>query len=225
MRSSAWRSTARVAAIGAIVLLESVPAHAQAPAPVEVGSRALAAMIASEWHVAPERVRIAWIGLRDSAGAEHPVAIRSAGDAAGAEWLVTTASRREERARAGTVTPEPRAAHDIPRGTALTAQDIVADSVVRWGPPIATSELAQPGWITHSVIRTGVLLRSPAVAPPPAIRVGDTVQVIWQGSGVVASARGRAAATVAPGEPVAVRLDNGRRIEGRAVRPGRVRIP
>lgn len=233
MRQRAMLYGARAAAVWAALALASAPSGAQAPARARAfandPSGIAARTVAARWKVAPESVRFEWLDPRDSAAPAPAIAARPAGDpAAGPEWLITLADgARARRVRAGVLIAEPHAARDIARGSTLGAADIAADSVVRWGapPPSASREIAAAGWVAHSTILAGALLRAPAVTPPPAVHAGDTVRVIWRGASVVASARGRAAATVAPGEAVAVRLDNGQRIEGRALRPGWVLIP
>jgi len=222
MRASAWwcRVRAAAAVVGAVSLLHGAALPAQAAAP------GVARAIAAQWGVEPERIRLSWIDGGDAVERRDPASVRPADGVRGERWLVSFAAGEKARiARAGVSVIEARAARDIARGSTLAAGDIVADTLVRWGAPVEYAEPAAEGWVARSTIMAGALLRAPAVAPPAAVHAGDTVQVVWRGTGVVASARGRAGATVARGEAVPVRLDNGRRIEGRAVGDGRVLVP
>lgn len=220
MRATARLLRVSVVVAGAASLLPGLSLFAQAASP------GVARAIAAEWRVEPERVRLSWIDGGDSLELGNPLSVRPADGARGERWLVTfRASGKARLVRAGVSIIETRAARDIARGTTLRAADIVVDTLVRWGAPAAPAEPGVEGWVARGAIVAGALLRAPAVAPPVAVRAGDTVQVVWRGAGVVASARGRAGATVSEGEAVPVRLDNGRRIEGRAVGGGRVLIP
>lgn len=219
MRANAWLLRA-AAVLAATSLLPGLSLRAQAAAP------GVARAIAARWGVAPEQVHLAWIDDGDSLDIGSATSVRPADGVRGERWLVTFQANEKARlVRAGISTIEMRAARDIARGATLAAADIATDTVVRWGAPAESRVPVAEGWVARSTIAEGALLRAPAVAPPAAVRAGDTVQVVWRGAGVVASARGRAAATVAEGEPVPVRLENGRRIEGRALGGGRVLVP
>jgi flagella basal body P-ring formation protein FlgA len=131
------------------------------------------------------------------------------------------AALAQERASAGA----PRAARAIARGAVLTHADIAVDSSARADSSVAGAASVAPGWVARRVIAAGEPLRPPAVAPPPVVRTGDTVQVVWAGGTVRLSTRGQAANAAAAGERVTVRLDDGRRIEGQATESGEVQIP
>lgn len=220
MRATAWRLFVSAVVAGAASLL---PAHALC---AQSASSAVARAIAAQWRVEPERVRLSWLDGGDSLDLASPLSVRPADGVRGERWLVTFRANEKPRlVRAGVATIETHAAHDIARGTTLGTADIVVDTLVHWGAPTESAQPGVEGWVARSAIVAGALLRAPAVAPPPAVHAGDTVQVVWRGAGVVASARGRAGATAAEGEAVPVRLDNGRRIEGRAMGRGRVLIP
>jgi len=144
----------------------------------------------------------------------------------GVASLLLPAAVRAQTHEGGLV-PLPRAARAIARGEVLGDSDIVMDSVidqVRGGAGAVPARVTA-GWIARRVIAAGELLRPPAVAPPPVIRAGDTVRVIYRTGPVTVVERGHALAHAAAGERAPVRLDNGQRVEGEAVRPGEVRLP
>ena len=114
----------------------------------------------------------------------------------------------------------PTAARALPRGYALTAEDLVHAE----GPPAATDDLVGPGWVTRRAVRAGEPLREPTVAPPPVVLAGEAVEAVWAEGGIEVRVRGTALATAAAGQRVAIRTENRRRIEGVAVAPGEVRI-
>jgi flagellar basal body P-ring formation protein FlgA len=116
----------------------------------------------------------------------------------------------------------PTAARDLPRGHTLTAEDIGRAEGARRG---TDGEAAVgPGWVTRRGIREGEPLREPAVAPPPVVRAGETVEVIWRQGGMELRARGTALGSAVAGQRVAVRLDTRRRLEGTAAAPGQVLV-
>ncbi len=112
-------------------------------------------------------------------------------------------------------TPVLLAAREIPRGALIEAADIdgIGDE--------AESIL---GWETKRVIRTGEVLRAPAIAPAQIIRSGETVQLLWRGGELEIRMTGRAMGSAIGGERILVRVDTRRRFEGIAEAPGVVRL-
>lgn len=112
-----------------------------------------------------------------------------------------------------------RAAHDLARGTTLTAGDIVVDSGAAPTPSLPL------GWVTRRIVHTGELLHAPAIAPPQLVRAGTNVTISAATGAVIASREGIAMSGGALGEQVHVRLDARRTITGTVAGPASVRIP
>lgn len=110
----------------------------------------------------------------------------------------------------------PRAARALARGQTLAAADVD-------GPAGEAARLV--GWTTRRVIAAGEVLRAPAVAPPAAVRAGETVAVVYAADGVTLRLNGTAAADAPLGGRVTVRVDMRRRLEGVVEAPGVVRLP
>ena len=114
------------------------------------------------------------------------------------------------------------ATHLLPRGTVLTAEDIVyRDSTIRG--PIDTNTVAA-GWITRRLIGAGEVLRAPAVERPALVSANSPVDVEWADRNVMLTLRGIATRNAALGERVPVRTGFGHRVDGTVIAPGRVRI-
>ncbi len=110
----------------------------------------------------------------------------------------------------------------IPRGAVLSADDFVyRDTTSR--APLDTNIVAA-GWTTRRTIAAGELLRSPAVQPPDLVTANSPVEIVWRDVNISLSMRGTAMASGALGERVAVRTEQGKRIEATVVAAGRVRI-
>src|SRR3954462_6992202 len=110
----------------------------------------------------------------------------------------------------------------LPRGTVLAAGDFVMrDTVVRG--PVDTSTVTS-GWVTRRLIGAGEVLRAPAVERPQVVSANQSIQVEYQDRDVRLTIHGVATRNAALGERIAIRTDNGRRMEGTVVAPGRVRL-
>jgi flagella basal body P-ring formation protein FlgA len=107
--------------------------------------------------------------------------------------------------RAGVLDTLPLAARDLATGDTIGAADIALTEQIRWGT--GTSELASEGWVARRPIPRGTVLARPAVAPPLAIRAGDTVRLEWTGSVVAVAIEGRAINAARVGEQVRVRVE------------------
>jgi flagella basal body P-ring formation protein FlgA len=114
------------------------------------------------------------------------------------------------------------ATHLLPRGTVLTADDIVyRDTTVRG--PIDTNTVVT-GWVTRRLIGAGEVLRMPAVERPTVISANEPVEVEWADRNVTLTVRGVAGRNGAIGERVPVRTGFGHRVDATVIAPGRVRI-
>lgn len=118
------------------------------------------------------------------------------------------------------------AARELPRGAVLKASDIAFrdDAPPAVARPGESPAAVAAGWVTRRVIAEGEPLRAPAVAPPPVIRQGDAVQVIWSEGSMELRVAGRAMNAATAGGRVTVRVDLQRRFEGVAIAPGLVRM-
>lgn len=94
----------------------------------------------------------------------------------------------------------PRAARLMPRGTVITAGDIMllGDSLPRTLPV---------GWITRRVVQSGEALRPPAIGRAPVILSGTRVTITAGSARVAISRSGTALADGAPGDTIPVRVD------------------
>ncbi len=216
------------------------PAQAQrAPAPAALASRDvpsaeaaplsewLTGEIGRRWAVAPGRIELDWgdtparIRARAADGAELT------GGTTGA-WTVSVPAQGDDGPRrvlvqAGLRTRVPAAARELSRGTELTSDDVVWREDVIWGPPGAPA--TDPvGLRSQRRISTGEALVEPAVAPGPWVESRDPVEVVYERGPVTIALRGTALADARPGERVHVRLEDGRRVQGRTVGPGRVAL-
>ena len=113
-------------------------------------------------------------------------------------------------------TGAPTAARDIPRGTELTAADIVSDA--------ADTSASRIGWVARRVIRAGEMLTAPSVAPPQIVRAGTDVTVRAESGGVVVTRAGTALTSGSLGERVRVRVDPLHTITGIVAAPATVKI-
>jgi len=112
----------------------------------------------------------------------------------------------------------PVAAHDIPRGTELTAADVAPDSA-----PTGASA-SRVGWVTRRVIHAGEPLREPAVVPPQLVHAGADVTVRAESGGVVVTRAGTALTSGSLGEHVRVRIDAQHIVTGIVAAPATVKI-
>ena len=110
----------------------------------------------------------------------------------------------------------PTAARDIPRGTELTAGDIVGGA--------ADTSASRVGWVARRVIRAGELLVPPSIAPPQIVRAGTDVTVRAETGGVVVTRPGTALSSGSLGERVRVRIDPLHIITGIVAAPATVKI-
>jgi flagella basal body P-ring formation protein FlgA len=188
--------------------------------------RRVAAAVAQRWGVDASRVRIE----PSSSATEWPAddaTFELGGSGADGMWLldIRAASQTSRLiVRAGTEMLAPTAAHDLERNITIAVDDIMLAPTVEWGPPRDRGVTVEAGWITRRRITRGDALKSPAVAPPIAVRPGDAVQLVFETDGISITLQGRAAGQASVGQRVAVRADTGKRLEGIVTEPGVVRV-
>lgn len=217
---------------------QATSAHAGLPAPASFAGwtpgpaveARVAETIAAHWGIGVERVRLEWSPPRGATPVPENARVEVVGGGTRGVWLVALggADPREPGlrvwVRAGVERTEPVAARPLPRGVALGEADLEYRAAVAWGDPVEDAAEVEPGWVTRRAIGRGEVLRPPAVAPPPAVRAGETVRVVVRRGGVELTVPARALGSAAAGERVAVRTEAGRRLEGTAAGPGMVRL-
>jgi flagellar basal body P-ring formation protein FlgA len=110
------------------------------------------------------------------------------------------------------------AARDLPRGAVLAPGDVIA-------PAGAGEAAANPvGWVTRRMVSGGEPLRPPTIAPPNAVRAGDTVDLVWRAGSLEIRVAGRAMNSATAGGRVLVRVDGRRRFAGVAHPDGTVHL-
>jgi flagella basal body P-ring formation protein FlgA len=110
----------------------------------------------------------------------------------------------------------------LARGEVLTADDFVYRDTTSRAP--LDTNLVAAGWMTRRTIAAGELLRSPAVQPPDLVAANTPVEIVWRDVNISLTMRGTAMGNGSLGERVAVRTEQGKRIEATVVAAGRVRI-
>lgn len=187
---------------------------------------AVRAEFADRWSVDADGIVIEWLAAPPARAREFST-VRFAAGATGS-WVITLLDQRGRplaslRARIGTRADAAVAARIIERGALLTADDVAITTVTRWGAPAAPTD-PPIGWAARRSIAAGELLVPPAVTPPDAVRAGQSVSFTLDARTVRLTTHATALGSAPIGGRVAVRLDNGRRIEGIVTGPGAVRL-
>ena len=197
-----------------------------AAAPLPVGDW-LVAEIARRWSIAPDKVQLDW-GDTPARLMDRPAEGADLSGGTTDSWVLSLpadgadASRRL-LVRAGARRSLPVAAHEIPRGQMIGDADVTWADRVEWGPPGA-KHVDPVGMQAQRRIPTGETLVEPTVLPGPWVESRDPVEVLFQKGRVTIALRGTALGDGRPGERVHVRLEDGRRVQGRAIGPGRVSL-
>lgn len=218
----------------------AVPARAQSPRPPAVATFAAAtsvsgapigpwlrAEIARRWAVAPARVELDW-GDTPARIQDRPSADAELVGGAADQWVLTLPADADDGPRrvlirAGVLRATPVATRELDRTAELGPDDVSWTDQVEWGPPQPPAP--DPiGQRAQRRIRTGEALLAPAVGPGPWVESRAPVEVVFQKGRVTIALRGTALADALPGERVHVRLEDGRRVQGRATGPGLVAL-
>ena len=93
--------------------------------------------------------------------------------------------------------------------------------LTRLGGVVLTQPAQLEGKIATRMLGQGQVLLQEYFRAPPAVGAGDTVQLVFLGSGFTISANGRALANALEGQPVRVQTSSGRVVQGIA-RAGRI---
>lgn len=229
------------AGLGVLIMAFASPAVGQtrAPAPATFAQRLpattsalsvgdwLSAEVARRWSVDPSKVELDWGDTPSRLLERSAVEVDLSGGNSDS-WMVTLPANEADGSRrllvrAGVRRPLPVAAREIARGQMLQDDDITWADRVEWGPPGA--ELDDPvGMQAQRRIPTGETLVEPTVLPGPWVESRDPVEVLFRKGRVTIALRGTALGDGRPGEQVHVRLEDGRRVQGRAIGPGRVAL-
>lgn len=117
--------------------------------------------------------------------------------------LASLGSRVDAQQSDSAVGPQPaRAARVLPRGTVLSADDIMV-----LGDALP-AELPL-GWVTRRVIQQGEALRAPAIGRAPVVHSGLLVVLRAGDRRISVTRTGTALEDGAPGDTIRVRLDRG----------------
>lgn len=185
--------------------------------------------VGRNWALDPDRIHLRW-GSVSGEIPDRVVSVRILGTGAKGHWIALLApadpmaTPARLRVRAGVERLIPVAARDLPRGTVLKVDDIAHDPTVVWGRPKGDSIGVRPGWVVNRLLSEGDELRHPAVSEPNAVTSGEEIEIIWHRGPVAVSVGGVALGSVPLGDPVRVRTDSGRRLEGVAHGPGVVMV-
>lgn len=119
--------------------------------------------------------------------------------------------------------PAPVAARSIPRGQAITAEDVRMDRV-EWtqfpAGALATPDQIEGRLATRSLI-AGEPLRRDFLRAPPVVQAGEPVKLVFTGASFVVATEGKALSGASDGQAVQVAVPNGRILSGIA-RPGKL---
>ena len=177
----------------------------------------------------------AWGVEADCVVVEWPVGAPEAfdGDASlegsGAAGLWTVAFPLEGRTRRVPVRTTTRvlmpvAVRSLSRGAVVDVSDIRWEPGVQAGPVDREGQADITGWTVARPLAPGDALTPPAIRPPVAVKVGEVVQVTWNGTTVQARREGTALRTGSIGDTVDVRLGQGTRRRARITGSGMVEL-
>lgn len=176
----------------------------------------VATVVAERWRVDPDRVVLQWGHVREglNLGTETPFDVR--GRTTGTNFTVVFSIKDRPPIalglRVGLRSSSPLATRPLPNGHIVADGDVAWGDWVRWGNEVHDPAVEQLpiGWRVRTSIAAGELIGAPAASPPPAVRAGSTVEVIWRKRLVVVRILGVAMHDAAVGQYVRIRLEGGR---------------
>jgi flagellar basal body P-ring formation protein FlgA len=115
------------------------------------------------------------------------------------------------------------AARPLPRGHALTADDVRAErlDLASLGTGAYGAEEPVDGLVASRPVAAGEPLRKDFVRPPPVLAAGDPVRIVFEGRGFAVTTDGKALSAAGDGQSARVVTAAGRVLSGTA-RPGRI---
>jgi flagella basal body P-ring formation protein FlgA len=180
--------------------------------------------VARAWDVEAGCVVVEW-----PVGAPEAFAGEASLEGSGAAGLWTVAFPLEGRTRripvrTSTRVLMPVAVRSLSRGAVVDPSDIRWEPGVQAGPVGREAPEEIAGWTVARPLAPGDALTPPAIRPPVAVKVGEVVQVTWNGTTVQARREGTALRTGAIGDTVDVRLGQGTRRRARITGSGMVEL-
>ncbi|HVP15597.1 MAG TPA: flagellar basal body P-ring formation chaperone FlgA [Terriglobales bacterium] len=197
--------------VSLLVLALAAPAVAAEPpdaARVAPHAERIAEGLARAWSVPASRIRLAW-GRLPATLPPADAPLRIAGTAPDG-WSVVVigegAAGRALRVRAGLEDSVPVVTRALATGAVVSPGDLRLEARVRWGPPAARLDAPGAGWIARRPLAAGEELTRRVAGPPPLVRAGEPVRVIWAGGGVRIRMEGIALNSAREGETVRARV-------------------
>lgn len=180
--------------------------------------------VARAWDVEAGCVVVEWpVGAPESFDGEASLE----GSGAGGRWTLAfplEGRTRRVPVRTTTRVMAPVAARSLSRGAVLDASDMEWQPGTHAGPADREGAPDITGWTVARPLAPGDALTPPAIRPPVAVKVGEVVQVTWNGTTVQARREGTALRTGAVGDTVDVRLGQGTRRRARITGSGMVEL-
>lgn len=220
------RRLPRLVAVGVGTLLVPWAGGASGQSPTEdaegVGVHTeLVRQVAERWGVDDSRVDVrVLVGIPDGVDS-----VRVA-ESSPSKWIATFYTRDRSFRRfidVGHVALVEVAAAPLRRGTTVESSSIEHAIRVVPGPPGDPGPSAV-GMVAERTLRTGDVLRHPAVRPPYVVRGGDEVEAVLEQGVVTMTLLGEALGAARAGELVQVRLATGVRRRARAIADGVVTL-
>lgn len=188
------------------------------------------ALVAEKWEVAPADLQLEWGRPRNGADLEDLVVKDVLGGGSNGHWVVSFTHSGESGdplsipLRTGITSFQPFAVKPLARGDILNPGNMEYRQQIHWGPPEASPQSAESGWIAQRRLEAGDALTTPGVKPPQMVVSGQPVQLLWSSGSLKISMMGRAAGSGALGQRVYVRTEDGHRMSGIVTGPGTVAL-
>ena len=191
---------------------QSAAARGEVPAGL---AAQVAARVAALWAVAPEAVHLDWGRRSFPAGLTATTPFRLLGRGDGGWFAVVFeppgSPQTAARVRAGVLDDAELAARPLAAGTRLAAEDIARTTRLHWGRAPSAAARAEVGWLLRRAVAAGTPLDSPVAVPPPLLRAGAPVRLLYTQGAVTVTLGGTALQDGRLGQRILVRPD-GRRL-------------
>lgn len=185
-------------------------------------------LVAEQWHVPAERVRLAWGRLPVLGPADTNLVMRLAGWGSDG-WFAAILERpgsapRAVRIRAGVDDTLPVATRALRAGEHLATGDMTLSLATRWGRN-STDEIIRDidGWEVRRPVAAGDALVAPLVQPPKMVATGDSLRLSWQQGAISIETIGIALGQARLGEPIRARVGQ-TELSGIVTGPGTARM-
>lgn len=145
------------------------------------------ALVATQWRLPAAAITIEWGRLPAADRFDGAAAVRLLGSGRDGRFVVAwrNPGGREVAAviRAGHQAQGWRASRALGAGAIVAANDVVAATELRWGPPDSASP-SPVGMELRRSVAAGTFLAAPIVAPAVIIKAGDLVRFRWRRFGI-----------------------------------------